>query len=375
MKNLRKVIFGLLFIAFAAHIIFRIASYSKEYLTPFDHEYWKARYNQSQWVVPNSKNSIGDDGLYAHAGWEYIHGANPTLLNAEIPPLAKYVIGLGEVIFQNQNIIILIVGILTLFILYKINTAVFKDRLLAFIPVALFSFDPIFYSQLRAPYLDGIYLLFLSLTILFVLKKKYFLSAFFLGCFASIKFPVGATFLLVPIVAWVMIFDKKNLKTFLFSLLLCPIVFLFSYIMFFVKGGSIIGFLGVQKWIIHFYSSGAKAGVGIVFPIILFGKWFTWFSGVQKVSEWNVFWAISFIGSFFASFPLTQNIYRLLKQRINMHKKIENENITLIFLWVVSYTLFLSFTPVFPRYLLLLLPFMYNLTVWFSKKYVFPHFS
>jgi len=372
MTHLKKALFVFFVLVIIAHLVFRIFSYSKEYTTRFDSQYWKERYMSSQWVVSNSKNPIGDDGLYAYAGWEYIHGSNPTLLNAEIPPLAKYIIGVGEVVFQNQNILILIVGVLSLYMLYKINTHIFKNRLTAIIPVFLFSIEPIFYSQLRAPYLDGIYLLFLTFTVFFTLKKKYILSSLFLGCFASIKYPVGSLFLIFPMFLWVYRFDKNNLKKFLLSLILFPCVFLLSYLMYFLKGGSIIGFLGVQKWIIHFYSSGAKAGVGIVYPLLLFGKWFTWFNGIQKVEEWNVAWAISLIGTLFASISLVFSRVRVKEKKT---KKQNNDSLYLLLFWIVSYLVFLTFTPVFPRYLLLLLPFMYNLTVWFIENYLYPRFS
>ena len=369
---LKKILFILLFAVIFINLAFRITTYSKEYTTRFDSAYWKQRYLASQWVVSGSKNSIGDDGLYAYAGWEYIHGSDPTLLNAEIPPLAKYMIGLGEVIFQNQDILILLVGILGLFVFYKINTILFKNKVLAIIPVTIFSLEPIFFTQLRAPYLDGIYLLFLMLTILFTLKKKYILSALFLGCFASVKYPVGSLFLLFPMVFWVYLYDKKNLKQFLVSLVIFPLVFLASYSMYFVKGGNILGFLGVQNWIIHFYSTGAKAGVGIVFPLILFGKWFTWFNGLQNVSEWNVLWAVSLIGVVFSFFALLFSYFTLKNKK---KKNTLNQPMIFMFFWVVSYLFFLTFTPVFPRYLLLLVPFMYNLTVWFLEKYLFPQFS
>lgn len=373
MKHLKKILVAILLIIFAIHLGFRISSYSKEYTTKFDAGYWKTRYLQSQWVVPASKNSIGDDGLYAYAGWEYIHGSNPVLLNAEIPPLAKYIIGVGEVVFQNQNILVLMIGLSSLFIFYLINLKLFQNKIAAFIPVFIFSLDPLYYSQLRAPYLDGIYLFFLLLVFLFTLRKNYIFALLFLGCFASIKFPVGSLFLVFPLFAWVFLYDRKQIRKFLFSLVLWPTVFLASYLMYFVHGGSVLEFLGVQKWIIHFYAVGAKAVPGTVYPILLFGKWYTWFSGLVKVHEWNVFWAVSFIGSIFAVLPLVWSLKTQLRSNRGQMSKQDN-NMMLILLWVIFYLVFLTFTPVFPRYLLLLLPFMYNLSIWFLGKYVFPHY-
>ena len=375
MRNTRTLFFLLLVIIFLGNLFFRVFSYQKEYAKHFDSEYWKDRYFASQWVVSNSKNPIGDDGLYAYVGWEYIHGANPTLLNAEIPPLGKYIIGAGEVSFGNQNIAILIIGLLCLLVFYLVNLRLFQDKLIAFIPVLIFSLDPIFYMQLRAPYLDTIYLLFLFLTILFTLQKKYLLTAFFLGCFASVKFPAASVFLVAPVMLWVVIWDQKHIKRFLMNLLLWPAVFILSYLQFFLLGGTLHTFLGVQKWIISFYSVGAKASYGIVYPMILFNSWNTWFSGVQKVLEWTFFWPISFIGFIFSAFPLGKISY----ERVFLHKKKEvveaDVNMVLILFWTLSYMVFLTFTPVFPRYLLLLLPFMYNLTIWFLVRYVFRQSS
>ncbi|MGE5041288.1 MAG: hypothetical protein ACM3IJ_00100 [Candidatus Levyibacteriota bacterium] len=375
MKYVKLGFFIILLFIFLGSLLFRISSYAKEYTTKFDPGYWKMRYLESQWVVPGSKNSIGDDGLYAYAGWEYIHGSNPAFLNAEIPPLAKYMIGLGEVVFQNQNILILLVGLACLGILFLINLMVFKDKLWAFIPVFLFSLDPLFYTQLRAPYLDAIYLFFLLLTILFTLRKQYLLASFFLGCFASTKYPAGSLFLVAPLMVWMAVFDSKNKKKFFLSLLLWPTVFLFSYVLYFIKGGSLAGFLGVQKWIVHFYATGVKSTPGIVFPLILFGKWYTWFGGMQKVAEWNALWAIAFLGTIFSAIPLLGRLYK--KVVVKKQKKEWEEGFVLFLLWAISYLFFLIFTPVFPRYLLLLLPFMYNLTIWFLRKFILfqPSFS
>lgn len=356
--NFKKIIFISLIILFFVNLFFRVWSYRAEYTTRFDPNYWKMRYNQSQWVVPDSKNSIGDDGLYAHAGWVYIHGGNPVLLNAEIPPLAKYIIGLSEIIFQNQNTIALLTGLGVLAAFYVLNLQLFKSHLAAFIPVFLFSIEPIFYSQLRAPYIDTLYLLFLLLTFLFILKKKYFVSSFFLGCFASTKYPIGSFFVVAAIIPWVITFNKKTIGIYAISLILWPVVFLLSYSRYFILGGSLAGFIGVQKWIVHFYSVGAHATPGIVYPMILTGNWYTWFAGVQRISEWTVIWPVAFLGSFTAAIFLFGNL------KNGQKLKLDRQNMMLILFWTISYLLFLSFTPVFPRYLLLLMPFMYNLSIW-----------
>lgn len=353
---MKKKLLYLLLLIFFVHLGYRIFTYGDEFTKPFDADYWEYRYLHSQWVDPNSQESIGDDGLYAYAGYQYIHGAIPTLINPEVPPLGKYLIGLSIVIFQNQNIFALAVGLLTLFVFFKLNSAIFNNSFLSFLPVFVFSLEPIFYEQLRAPYLDLLQLLFVMLTLLFIFRKKYLLSAVFIACMAGTKFSFLAVLLVFAIVIYLAL--KKNgkeIRQFLVSLPLALILFISFYLRFFMLGNSFLDFLRVQKFIIHFYDIGAKAHYGIIYPMIVLGDWYTWYAGKIRVNEWNVLWPIGFILTIIS-------IIVLVKER-------KSTKSSLFALWVVVYLLFLSFIPTSPRYLLLLLPFMYNLSVWvFSKS-------
>ena len=67
----------------------------------FDEAYWKNKYEQSQWKLPLSVRTIGDDGLYLYVGYRLVHGNDPTSSNAEMPPLGKYLIGISIVLFGN----------------------------------------------------------------------------------------------------------------------------------------------------------------------------------------------------------------------------------------------------------------------------------
>ena len=58
---------------------------SKEY----DVSYWKDRFEHSQWQLPLSKRIIGDDGLYAYAGYKLISGSDPAVISPEVPPVGN----------------------------------------------------------------------------------------------------------------------------------------------------------------------------------------------------------------------------------------------------------------------------------------------
>lgn len=346
---MQRLVWTIVLIIFFGHLGFRIANYWGRYTENLSGDYWKDRYLKSQWVISSSKNTIGDDGLYAYHGWELVQGGDPSRINPEVPPLGKYLIGLSVWLFHNNNIFGLFSGFLFLGAFFLLNLQVFNNKLLAFLPVMIFSFEPLFYEQLQASYLDTLHASFLFLTFLFFLRRKYLLSMTFLGFFTATKFSPLGLFVLAAILCYLLLQNKKTeLYAFLPTLLLVPVVLLFSYSRYFLLGHSLIDFFKLQKYIFTFYSMGVKPPIfGMVFPMIVCNKWYTWWNGVQKVAEWSLLWPISLIGGVYSS----RFLFR-------------TSPFVLFTLWVVFYLIFLLLTPVAPRYLLLLLPFLYNLTIW-----------
>ncbi len=323
--------------------------YREDIFTKFNSSYWTKRYLASQWVVPNSKNSIGDDGLYTYAGYRYMRGDDPSLLNAELPPLGKYVVGFFEVTTGYTGIFSLFFSFLSLILFYLFNKLVFKSSLLAILPVVLFSFEPIFIEQIRAPYLDILYLTLFFLGSILFLKKKYVCAGIAFGAFMAVKSPFLIILLYGVLLVWLFLQKQFGARKALVMLLATMGVYTLSYTAVFLHGHTIVYVLKLQKYIVHFYASGAKAVTGAVFPMLLNGSWYTWFSPVQKVYEWQILWPIISISS-------------LLGFVIWLRKK---EPFMLFqLLWVGGYVIFLSITPLFARYLLLLLPFLYNLSIW-----------
>lgn len=373
-------------ILFAAHLLFRIYEYREAYVTPYDAAYWKQKYENSQWSTkpacenldphvnpftcvwddnwynehkndPSAndlkRNTIGDDGIYTYAGWEYIHGHDPTTLNAELPPFGKYLIGISEVIFNNQNIFALLSGLFALFAFYLLNTAVFKNKLYAFIPVFLLSFEPIFFNQLKITLLDLLFFGLLCMTFYFLIQKKFIRNGIFLGLTAATK-SSASTFPIVIGVEFIYLLITKQLKTFkqfIISIFVSGLVFLGVYTQYFLLGHTITEFLGVQKWIINFYAIGAKGSLTAPLEIIFTGKYANWWGGQSVVTEWHIGWPILFLSSLFTMYIITR-------------KRLFTKPIVLIGLWTFAYFVFLSFVPTWSRYFIVILPFMYTLTIW-----------
>lgn len=351
---MKQKFFWLLLGILLVNIFYRAFLYRNELTSRYDAHYWENRYFRSQWVVPDSKESIGDDGLYAYVGWELIHGRDPTGVNAEMPPFGKYLIGLSIIIFGNQNIFAFLSGIGVLSALYLLSDRILKDRTFALLPVVLFSFEPLFYTQLRAPFLDLLYLMLLILTFLFYLSKRYILSFIFLGLMMATK-ASSATFVLALIAMVSYQVFQKDWKAFRKTLLFAPVciaVFSFTYIQYFILGHGIREFLGVQKYVMHFYSIGAKGHINDIWSILISGQWLGPDGRLTVVRDWQITWIVLIFSLLWFWYSFFVNKY--------IHKEI-----LLIAVWSSLYLLFLTFAgvPVFPRYLLVVLPFLYNLVI------------
>lgn len=342
----KNLIISSLFILLFGNLIYRVWSYRENYLIPFNEKYWENKYLKSQWIIPNSKEGIGDDGLYAYAGWKYIHGADPTSINPEMPPLGKYLIGLTIILFNNQAVFAIIAGTTTLTLLFLLSLSIIKSKLHALLTVVFFSFEPLFFTQLSAPYLDLLYLSFCLAFLFFLVNKKIILAAIALGLFISTKNSISS-FILGETTALTYLFftDKDKAKKGLICLVIPIVILCLTYTRYFLSGHSLRDFLGVQKWIYLFYSSGAKANFASFIPMLFVGIWQTWWGITQRISEWNILWPILTVITF------VWNIYLIFKRQF--------DKILIISIWVVTYLIFLLFIPVWPRYFLLLLPFLY----------------
>src|SRR3990167_3603274 len=83
------VILALLF----GYICLVLYAYRGFYQSRFDSKYWIDKFDHSQWKLPQSKRSVGDDGIYIYEGLRLIRGGDPTASSAEIPPLGSYIVG------------------------------------------------------------------------------------------------------------------------------------------------------------------------------------------------------------------------------------------------------------------------------------------
>ena len=357
------------------YIFFILTKNRKLYTTSFNPKLYEKKFNQSQWVIPESKNVISDEDLYAYSGYKYIQGLNPILISPEVPPLGKYIIGGSILAFQNQRIASVIAAVLSLVVIAYVVYFFSESVLATSIAVALTVFNTLFIDQIiHAPQLDIFQLLFIILFLLFFLKYQKSKSPFFLllaglsaGSFLSIKFFVINYLLINTILLLFYFFKKLAIKKILFEMIIFNIIslatFIFTYGIYFLQGGSLRSFLGVQKWIFLFYNSSQIDKIrllGSYINLIFFNRWRFWSEGYPIIhyQYWSFLWPLVFIFGIFSGFLL-------LKAR----QKVKNDLVLFLTSFVFCYNIILFITPIFPRYLLLLfIPLNILIALYFGPK-------
>lgn len=363
-------------------IIYNVTSTIISQKEKYSPNYWsrfadlKKMYYDSQYATKHPKGWLPDEAVFSYAGGAYVNGANPILIVPDAPTLGKYLIGFSALIFNNENVIVAMFGVFSLVLLYALSYQVLGNKILSFIPVALFSSESLFKNQfVFMPLMDLFQLVFiLSYFLLinkgFVSQKWtilfFVLANIFLGFFISTKFFASGITIMVASLLWTVI--HFHVRKFVYLLITFPIasmILLASYIRVFAFGYNFHQFLGIQKWI-FLYHKGQLILPFSVWMLLLFNQWYVWFGNKAVISDsqWTALWPFITVFSF-----ITMILYLV--------KKIERKTeIEILMLWSVCYLLFLSFGDIFSRYFLILLPVFYIISLYgivqVAKKFEKP---
>lgn len=320
-------------------------------------------YLSSQYVNKNPKGWIPDEMVNAYAGGALIKGVNPIYIIPDTPPLGKYLIGLSAIIFNNENVVILLAAILSLFLMYLFGLQLFRSITWALIPPALLSLEQIFKNQLiYTPLYDMLQLVFLLSAFLFfnkaLMTKRYILyfllSNIALGLFISTKF--FATGLTIVGAGTVILLIHRIIKPFFIYTVssgVSVLILLLSYIQSYLLRPDLHEFLGIQKWVFLYHKSQLILPFSI-WPLIFLNRWHVWFGDKPVITDaqWQITWPAVTLLAF-----ITIILYLLKKVRHNL-------SVEILMAWVVLYFLFFSFGQVTSRYFVILIPILYLISIY-----------
>lgn len=327
-KYTRAIILGLLIFRLVSFVTFNSNAFTKR----FDPKYYGELYSQSQYVIgERSKGGIGDDGLYAFAGYYYVFArGDVSSVNFEHPPLGKYLIGLSILLFGNQNVINIFYLVLLLLITYFLAKYIGLGRSGSLLSILVVALDPLFLDHLLRSQLDLPFTLFFISAVYFFVKginspSHFLLSNIFWGAAFSTRFFPALT-IIYPLELVFVVRKNKDVKYYLLTSLTIPTIYLLSHFMFFVYHPSMIEFLQHKRWMLSWFS-GAVLSMGNIWRSLMTG-WYVSPSGILRQSDhWWIIVPIVIVSSILSPFV----------------KYISRSSILFLYLLSILYLLYLTF--------------------------------
>jgi len=351
----------------------RDSFFSKGYSKIYN--YLKSSYSSSQYVQKENPGIMPDDTFEAFVGGAFLRGVNPIHIVHEHPPLGRYVIAFSILLFDNANTLILPLLVLSLIACFLIAEIVIKNSLLALVPVAIFSNDPLFISKLQySPLLEPIQLPFILLSLYFFIRgirdKKSFgwfaLASLMVGFVISIRFFILGMTLFCAMFLYFIIKKRFNKQfiCFVISIPISLIVLFASYTKTIADGYSLWQIMGVQKYMFYYHQTKLENSFSF-WDLILFNRWHTWWGDRSIIHDntWFIAWPVAILSTF--SFLIASFV-----KIIHM-----NEEEKFLSIWVLAYCGLLSIGNSTTRYFLPLVPVLYILMVSFLVRIIYSRIA
>jgi len=222
----------------------------------------------------SAENFVSDADIYALAGWLYIHGVPPSEFNFEHPPLAKFFIGISEVLFRSPTSINAFFGLATLLVVYLLSIRLFGKTVFALIPVYMLSLEKLFLGAARTSTLDIYSAFFISLSVLmflYTVKNPKLFPALSLVIGLGVACKWEAAFIILAFIVFLLL-DRAWMKLgyFMASLPLALLTYAMAYTTYFLSGHSFLEFLALQISIYKFYTPYTR-GALTIWRILLAG--------------------------------------------------------------------------------------------------------
>ena len=208
------------------------------------------------------------------------------------PPLAKEVMAVSMSIFGTEDAWAyrlpgVLLGILSVYLVYLLGLKLLQNQTASLIAAFTFSLDGLNFVQSRTGMNDAYFIAFMLASVLLFLNKKFVLSSILLGLTLASKWAGVYVYLLfVPL-----LLKDQRYKNLLYFIFIPPIIYLLSYLPFFLLGHSFSQFIQLQQQM-WWYHTGLKATHTYTspwwsWPLNLYPVWY--FVDYQKGNIANIF--------------------------------------------------------------------------------------
>lgn len=158
-----------------------------------------------------------------------------------------------------------LLGILSVFLVFKLGQLLFKTDSAALLSAFIFSIDGLVFVQSRIGMNDAYLVAFVLLSVIFFVQKKYLLSALLMGVACATKWSgVYLTLMYFPILLY-----QRQFKNVIYFIIIPPAIYFLSYTHYFLMGYKWSDFVELHNQIWQ-YQTHLKATHGYSSP------WWSW---------------------------------------------------------------------------------------------------
>lgn len=165
-----------------------------------------------------------------------------------------------------------LLGILAVFLVYKLGNLLFKNEIIGLLSALLFSIDGLVFVQSRTGMNDVYLVAFILISVFFFFQKRYILAALFMGIACATKWPgIFLALMYFPILLY-----YREFKKLIYFILIPPAVYLLSYAPYFLIGYNWSDFIELHKQI-WWYQTNLKATHAYSSP------WWSWLLNLYPI--------------------------------------------------------------------------------------------
>ncbi len=208
------------------------------------------------------------------------------------PPIAKEIMTGSMYIFHTTDAWAwrlpgALLGILSVFLVYKLAEILFKNRAVSLLSAFIFSIDGLVFVQSRIGMNDVYLVAFTLISVIFFAQKKYMLSSLFMGIAMATKWPgIYLSLMYFPILLY-----QRQYKNLIYFILVPPVIYLLSFAHYFLMGYGWNDFVELHNQIwwyqTHLKATHAYASPWWSWPLNLYPVWY--FVDYQKNNVANIF--------------------------------------------------------------------------------------
>ncbi len=222
----------------------------------------------------------------------------------------------------------ILLGVLSVFLVYKLGLLLFKKESAALISAFVFSIDGLNFVQSRTGMNDAYLVAFVLTSIIFFLKEKYILSALFMGAALATKWPG----IFLALIYFPILWSQRSFKRLSYFILIPLIIYLLSYLPYFLIGYGWTDFVELHQQI-WWYQTNLKATHDYAspwwsWPLNLYPVWY--FVDYQKDKIANIFASGNPLVFWFGTLAIILTAWEVIKGFILNSSREVTQNLLII---------------------------------------------